>query len=280
MDRRIVAFFGHHKCATTWFNRILRATAWRIGWKWVNFDNPSMFGLDLEAYLSTHPKDVFSYTNASFKFVKPILDKIIGIHLIRDPRDILVSAYFSHLYSHPTRGWTDLIRHRKRLQSMEKEEGLFEEMNFRIGQFKDMTEWDYNNRNVLEIKMEELTSNPEEGIIRIFDHCGIIGSQTVSISNRLANYINQPHLKSRGRFPLRYKRDSISTEELKKIIYMNRFERLAKGRAQGEEDVKSHYRRGTQGDWKNHFTPELKKAFKDRYGNLVIHLGYEKSNDW
>jgi hypothetical protein len=44
---------------------------------------------------------------------------------------------------------------------------------------------------------------------------------------------------------------------------------------------KSHtFRSGKAGDWREHFTPEHKKLFKEVAGDLLVRLGYEKSNDW
>jgi len=44
---------------------------------------------------------------------------------------------------------------------------------------------------------------------------------------------------------------------------------------------KSHtFRSGKTGGWKEHFTEEHKKLFKDVAGDLVARLGYEKGNDW
>jgi len=40
------------------------------------------------------------------------------------------------------------------------------------------------------------------------------------------------------------------------------------------------FRSGKTGGWKEHFTEEHKKLFKDVAGDLVVRLGYEKSNDW
>jgi hypothetical protein len=44
---------------------------------------------------------------------------------------------------------------------------------------------------------------------------------------------------------------------------------------------KSHtFRSGKTGGWREFFTDEHKKLFKDIAGDLVVKLGYEKSNDW
>jgi hypothetical protein len=44
---------------------------------------------------------------------------------------------------------------------------------------------------------------------------------------------------------------------------------------------KSHtFRSGKTGGWREHFTYEHKKLFKDVAGDLLVRLGYEKNNDW
>jgi hypothetical protein len=44
---------------------------------------------------------------------------------------------------------------------------------------------------------------------------------------------------------------------------------------------KSHtFRSGKTGGWKEHFSEENKKRFKEISGDLLISLGYEKNNDW
>jgi len=40
------------------------------------------------------------------------------------------------------------------------------------------------------------------------------------------------------------------------------------------------FRNGKIGAWKTEFTPGQKMLFKKLYGNLLIELGYETSNDW
>ena len=40
------------------------------------------------------------------------------------------------------------------------------------------------------------------------------------------------------------------------------------------------YRKGRVGDWREEFTPKVKAEFKERAGDWLIRLGYEKDNDW
>ena len=56
--------------------------------------------------------------------------------------------------------------------------------------------------------------------------------------------------------------------------------RKGSSRKRGQEDATSRSRKGVVGDWENDFTGEDKMAFKAIAGDLLITLGYEKSNDW
>jgi hypothetical protein len=47
------------------------------------------------------------------------------------------------------------------------------------------------------------------------------------------------------------------------------------GRKIGEEDEKSHYRKGIAGDWRNHLTDDHVKLFRKCHGDLVERLGYD-----
>jgi hypothetical protein len=58
------------------------------------------------------------------------------------------------------------------------------------------------------------------------------------------------------------------------------FEKLTRGRERGQEDPSSFYRKGVAGDWKNYFTEEDRRIFKEEAGELLIRLGYEEDLDW
>lgn len=46
------------------------------------------------------------------------------------------------------------------------------------------------------------------------------------------------------------------------------------------EDLKSHYRKGSIGDWKRHFHKEARVWFAEEAGDALIAAGYEPNNDW
>jgi len=71
-----------------------------------------------------------------------------------------------------------------------------------------------------------------------------------------------------------------SPETIDRIVEMHRFQRLSGGRGQGEESTTSFFRKGTAGDWKNHFTPELKETYKKNIGDFLVEFGYEQDHVW
>ena len=74
----------------------------------------------------------------------------------------------------------------------------------------------------------------------------------------------------------------VDTEEalVEHCVSSASFEKLSKGRERGQEDPSSFYRKGVAGDWKNYFTEEDGRVFKEEAGELLIRLGYEEDLDW
>ena len=71
----------------------------------------------------------------------------------------------------------------------------------------------------------------------------------------------------------------LTTTQVRKIVERHSFQR-ATGRKPGTADAKSFNRKGIAGDWKNHFTPDLKERFKAIAGEALVRYGYEKNNQW
>jgi len=64
-----------------------------------------------------------------------------------------------------------------------------------------------------------------------------------------------------------------SNETIQVIIEKNRFSNMKKKDS-------NFFRKGVSGDWKNYFDDEIKGIFKDKAGDLLRELGYEKDLDW
>jgi hypothetical protein len=71
-----------------------------------------------------------------------------------------------------------------------------------------------------------------------------------------------------------------SPETVGKIVDAHSFKRLSGGRKQGQENKESFFRKGKSGDWKNHFTPELRAMYREVAGDFLIEFGYEQDYDW
>ncbi len=282
-NKKLLCFFGHHKCGTQWVQGILREVAQEMGWLYGHAHNEEIFNYDLEDFLKERKIDIFSYTNAKYQYLKDFKD-FKGFHLIRDPRDIVVSAYYSHLYSHPVDNYDELKKEREILQKMSKDEGLIQEMEFNQTVFEDMEKWNYNQDHVMEIKLEDLSRDPYGSFVDIFRFLGIVSESRPTYQERwnhllaITSRTTQKKLFSNPIIDISLKK--IPYEIALGIIYENRFQKKTKGRTIGEEDVKSHYRKGVAGDWKNHFNEDHINFFKDKYGQLLITLGYEKDENW
>lgn len=281
---QLICYFGHHKGASTWIHTILSTICDEAGLSCAYLANEGMFGGDLPGWVREHDPDILCYVNANWQHVEKLAAerKIRGVHIVRDPRDILTSAYFSHLHSHKTGAWPELIEHRKRLESLDKDEGLLAEFDFNAPVFAEMTGWNYELPWVLELRMEDFTPDPLNGWLEIFQHLDLIDE---SHRNKLAQLgwwlrssLNILNAKTASPFKLSTPR--VPAERLLGMVHDNRFATKTAGRKEGQEDVKSHYRKGKAGDWRNHFKQQHVDAFHARYDELLLKLRYESDARW
>jgi len=175
-----------------------------------------------------------------------------GFWVMRDPRDMVVSRYFSNRYSHELRN-QDLARERRELEQLPFEEGLarmIEDLGGRTSELlRCLDSWVGMDRDprIKLVRYEDLAGkNGLATMQSILGHCGI----------------------------------SLSRNAMKKIWRRNDFRKLSGGRDRGNTDPRHHYRRGVAGDWRNHFTSRHCRLFRKTSGDLLQRLGYEKTGDW
>jgi hypothetical protein len=164
------------------------------------------------------------------------------IIIVRDPRDTLVSWYFSIRYTHPENAYIGELR--GELASLSEQQGLellIREHLAPIVFFQ--RSWSIFGEAI--IRFEELLHDEQGAFARICRHLGL----------------------------------EVGEAERRRIVSAHSFERRT-GRRPGEEDRSSHRRKGVPGDWRNHLTGELKELFKARYGQHLIEMGYEATLDW
>lgn len=239
----LLVFFGRHKCATRYVSNILDACAKAAGASYVNISMPEPRSIDWT--LRHLPPEVrilraSPYTSHIRRCLDTIGHDFRGFHLVRDPRDMVVSGYFSHRNSHPER-WIFQKMHFAALRSLPFEDGLRREIDYTGWlEFDDMATWPTDDPRIVEMQFETLTKDPRS--------------------------VFQPLLAETDL--------AVDAAVLARILADNRFENLSGGRRPGEEDTASHYRKGVPGDWVNHFSAANLAYFMKRYGGLLTKYGY------
>jgi len=240
-QRRLVVHCCYHKSGTHWLRRILKTVVKRfdLEFKQTKTCSPEFFE-DGQILFDPH----------SWIDVKH-LPAYRGSHMIRDQRDIVVSAYFYHL-------WTDErwarkprvkyggISYHQLLNSLSIEQGLLAEINRSRRLFRRMKKWNYRNSNMLELRYEDVIRDEEYHFTRLFAHYGF---HTAAVKRSV-------------RIALRHGFEARSQRKL------------------GEIQERSIMRSGEPGQWKKHFSDRVKKRFKKVAGGLLRSLQYEKNNDW
>lgn len=284
-EPRLFAYFGHHKCASTYSINMCYEACNTLGIR----------PIEQKIAFEESPEDIFPLKKSTFLIsqtstydkVKRLKNNFKGFHVIRDPRDICVSGYFSHLKTHFVEGWPQLAEYRKELQKLDKEDGLLREFEYSDFWLKHISNWNYEDPNIIDIKMEDLTENPEEEWIKVFDFLGLIDPVDTAledappISYKVKANINRA-LKYRS-IPesLRMNKSGLKLATIRQLAGEKySFKKLSGGRKTGEENTNSHYRKGKRGDWRNHFSENHKLVFKQKYGDLLIKLGYETDLNW
>src|SRR4030043_1479928 len=120
----LVIHIAHHKCGTVWFKGLMEEIAEKFNLKF-QFCEPDELDEDTDMWL---------FYNADYKvrgFTK-LKRPYTGTHMIRDPRDRIISAYFYHLWCNE-----EWIREKAEetgkslqelLNSLSKEDGLISEI--------------------------------------------------------------------------------------------------------------------------------------------------------
>jgi hypothetical protein len=235
--RPLLVHCSHHKVGTVWFKRVLEVVAKTYG---LHFENvgPNKPSADTE---------MFVFNNA-FRFKREYLEgrRFRGSHIIRDPRDLAVSAYHYHLRTTeqwvvtPSERWGG-TSYQDYLKSLSAHDGLLAEIDrCARSEFKSMGEWDYKQPEFLELRYEEVMQDESSAFERLFRHY------------RFRHSVRSTSVEIARGFSL----DVVG----------------------GGND--SHVRSGRPGEWRDVFEPEHTAEFKKLTGDLAVRLGYETSPDW
>lgn len=165
-----------------------------------------------------------------------------GFFVVRDPRDLLISQYFSKKSIHKRSKSLDPVR--RELEKMSIEDGILLTLNIlsQNDYWRRLSSWVYNkDENIKVVKYEDLIGESQiESFKALFEHLEI----------------PMPEWESED------------------LIQKYSFQKLTGGRQQGEEVDYSHLRKGVSGDWKNYFTEAIENQFYEVTGDLVKEFGY------
>jgi Sulfotransferase domain len=164
--------------------------------------------------------------------------------VIRDLRDVVVSAYFSIRYSHKAAPYVE--RDRRILESLDQDNAML--YLIRTWAFTSAAiQRSWLSAHEPFFKFEDITKNPTENFRKIFlEHWGL----------------------------------TIDTAVLDEVLARHHFSRYSGGRDKGNEDINSHYRKGTAGDWRLHFSAKTKAEFKRLFNDVLVLGGYERDDLW
>ena len=174
----------------------------------------------------------------------PKPDSYRAFFVARDPRDLVVSHYFSSKYSHVEN--PGVLEERSRVADLPEKEGMIVHLRYMAdrGIFDALRSWvkhsDEDPRTRV-FRFEELVGPQQlDRMMQLFEHCDI----------------------------------AIPRAKLEPILARLSFERLSGGRKPGEENQRHKYRSGKHGDWKKYFDDDVMNAFDAVAGDVPSLLGY------
>lgn len=262
MKRDVIKF--HFKRCTKFFkkvpnNIIFHASVQKSGSQWLKavFNDPEIRQL---TNLTTYPQHRYEWNefkgrfpNKSFvpglyisyqlyeEIEKP--DRYFTLYILRDPRDLVVSWYYSMKYSHGLMG--KVHKHRANLNELNEDDGItycIDHFHLKLSFMKDWV-LNCNDPNVVFLKFEDLVKNPSEILYKVFMENGY-DIEKEKLSTILANYT----------------KDAMRSKEL-----------AVKGQ---KDSDKSHYRKNSS-KWQDVFSDNHIEYFNKVNGDIVKILGYD-----
>ncbi|HKJ23796.1 MAG TPA: sulfotransferase domain-containing protein [Myxococcota bacterium] len=161
----------------------------------------------------------------------------------RDPRDVLVSWYYSTRYSHVPLG--DLPRLRARLEALDVEGGLRFAVDHleAFGAFEALRSW--------------ARAAPDDASALVVRYEDLVGPEAFSAFRAVYDHLDVP----------------IPDDALRALVDAYAFRRLTR-RAPGEADARSHLRAGQPGNWREHLPEAVADRLRETTRDLAAELGY------
>jgi hypothetical protein len=238
--RALIVHCSHHKAGTVWFGAVLRSVASTYG---LRFNRGR--GEPVEP-----GTDIAFFGNARFFRRDDLGDRPFrGSHVIRDPRDVVVSGYHYHRWTEeewvhrPYARWGGLSYH-DYLAARDEHDGLLAEIERSArSDLAEMARWDYAQPEFLELRYEKVLEDESGTFAELFRFYGF----------------DEPAVR----------------------VGLQAVEDARRGRAAAlARPEPTHVRSGRPGEWRAHFAPDHVARFKELTGDLVVRLGYEADHTW
>ena len=245
MPTALIVVCTHHKTGTVWMAEIFRALKRKYKLK-LHSGKQAELPADADIFLQDHSRVDLDALRSRGRPVRVL-------HVIRDPRDVIISGCFYHLKT--TEKWANTPRqefggrnYRETISALptDHDKLVFEMKHTGMHTITDMVNWNYKDPDVFEVKYEDLIGDVDYKFFRpMMQFLGFDGEQL---------------------------------DDVLKIVHEHSLFGGATPQSASKDPV--HVRSGESRQWPKTFTPELKAAFKEIHPDALQKLGYETGSDW
>jgi hypothetical protein len=235
----------HHKTGTVWMRSVFRAIAVRLDIPFVSMKKHKVEESSLPRPVILF-NDHSNFSNSPWLLSRP--DNRI-FHVIRDPRDVMISAMHYHRgakehWLHVPREIFGGMTYQQKLNSYDDDFARFsfEMQHSTMRIIKDMCDWDYSAENCLNCRYEDMVGDSEMAVFtKILTHLGFEAAEMDLC------------LKQVWKHSLFGKKQSANSK---------------------------HIRSGERNQWPKVFDRRLGAAFVEKFGDALVRLGYEPDTSW
>jgi hypothetical protein len=249
---RILCVGTHHKTGTIWMQQVFKALSGTL-------DLPK-FSMWKRAVKRIPETGRVLGTNWDSAFPADLMrrDDVLFVHIIRDPRDVLLSGARYHEtapatkedWLHEPRAEFDGLTYQQKLLDIADPEDrlLFEMAHKHAETLQQMLNWDYTNPNSIEWRYENLIADTDCTMFR----------------DALTRFGLTPDQVEKG----------------VRAFWDNSLFGGMADPAQRKDVVAGHVSSGAARQWPTKLPHRVARAYLDRFGDDLIALGYETDKNW